>query len=213
MIKFFKEKEATLAKISVNNSLLGGIVELLFFDLISSQEVSYWIFATVATFSFKNLIYVKLRYVYIYKSIIYNAKFKSCFATDLFSSCKVFMKLKWTTRISEGNTRRISDCLWKVQNKEKINKVTSFIELCREYRNTEALHKKGVLIITDNFKGFINVFNIIDTNVYLNMFLFYKWTSSKNDRLELALKLRKKAAKRDHIGASYVIDIIFSLHR
>lgn len=100
-----------------------------------------------------------------------------------------------------------------MQNKEKINKVTSFIELCREYRNTEALHKKGVLIITDNFKGFINVFNIIDTNVYLNMFLFYKWTSSKNDRLELALKLRKKAAKRDHIGASYVIDIIFSLHR
>ncbi|XP_016558423.2 putative F-box protein At1g67623 [Capsicum annuum] len=63
---------------------------------------------------------------------------------------------------------------WQKQRQEKINKVNSFMELCRECGNTEALYRKGV----------------VD---YL-----------RDDEPELALEFLKGAAKGGHIGAWYV---------
>ncbi|XP_055827376.1 F-box protein At2g35280-like [Solanum dulcamara] len=119
------------------------------------NELLTEIVARVASFSFKNFINVKL-------------------------SCKVFNEIANEQYVYQKAT--LADIpiepSWQKQEEEKINKVTSFMELCRECGNTEALYRKGVM---DFFK---------------------------NDRPELAVEFLKQAAKGGHFGALYVIGII-----
>ncbi|TMW90579.1 hypothetical protein EJD97_015527 [Solanum chilense] len=113
------------------------------------------IVARVASFSFKSFINIKL-------------------------SCKVLNEISNERYIYQKAT--LVDFpiepLWQKETEEKINKVTSFMELCRECGNTEALYRKGVM---DFFK---------------------------NNRPDFAVELLKQAAKGGHIGALYVIGII-----
>ncbi|XP_059302406.1 putative F-box protein At1g67623 [Lycium ferocissimum] len=119
------------------------------------NELLTEIVARVASFSFKSYINAKL-------------------------SCKVFHEVANERYVYQNAT--LVDFpllnLWLKPKQEKINKITSFLELCRECGNTEALYRKGVM---DLFR---------------------------NDRPELALELVKRAAKGGHIGAFYVIGII-----
>ncbi|KAM3246852.1 putative F-box protein [Capsicum annuum] len=112
------------------------------------------IVARVASRSFKNFINVKL-------------------------SCKVFDELANERYVYQKATLvDFPIAPWEKQTQEKISKVNSFMELCRECENTEALYRKGVL---DYFK---------------------------DDEAEVALEFLKRAENGGHVGAWYVIGII-----
>ncbi|KAM3267899.1 putative F-box protein [Capsicum chacoense] len=112
------------------------------------------IVARVASRSFKNFINVKL-------------------------SCKAFNELANEQYVYQKATLvDFPIAPWQKQTQEKINKVNSLMELCRECGNTEALYRKGVV---DYFK---------------------------DDEPEVAVEFLKRAAKGGHVGARYVIGII-----
>ncbi|KAK4372404.1 hypothetical protein RND71_007788 [Anisodus tanguticus] len=119
------------------------------------NELLIEIVAKIASVSFKNYINVKL-------------------------SCKVFHEVANERYVYQNATLAEFpiEPSWEKRKQEKINKLTSFVELCRECGNTEALYRKGVM---DFFK---------------------------DDRPELALEFLKRAAKGGHVGAFYVIGII-----
>ncbi|KAH0748690.1 hypothetical protein KY290_027922 [Solanum tuberosum] len=95
-------------------------------------------------------------------------------------SCKVFHEVANERYVYQNATLAefSIEPSWEKEKQEKINKVASFLELCRECGNTEALYRKGVM---DFFK---------------------------DDMPELASEFLKRAAKGGHIGAFYVIGII-----
>ncbi|XP_075085187.1 F-box protein At2g35280-like [Nicotiana tabacum] len=95
-------------------------------------------------------------------------------------SCKVFHEIAKERYVYQNATMADFpiEPSWERNKQEKINKLTSFMELCRESGNTEALYRKGVM---DLFK---------------------------NERTEVAKELLKKAANGGHLGALYVIGII-----
>ncbi|PHT65465.1 hypothetical protein T459_29890 [Capsicum annuum] len=107
------------------------------------------IVARVASRSFKNFINVKL-------------------------SCKVFDELANERYVYQKATLvDFPIAPWEKQTQEKISKVNSFMELCRECENTEALYRKGVL---DYFK---------------------------DDEAEVALEFLKRAENGGHVGACF----------
>ncbi|KAK4718376.1 hypothetical protein R3W88_016714 [Solanum pinnatisectum] len=147
-------KKITKIRGTRNNKL---IMKENFSSAIESlpNELLTEIVARLASTSFKNYINAKL-------------------------SCKVFHEVANERYVYQNATLAefSIEPSWEKENQEKINKVASFLELCRECGNTEALYRKGVM---DFFK---------------------------DDMPELASEFLKRAAKGGHIGAFYVIGII-----